>query len=358
MGFIILPFYIVFAVIFATALVSFTRRHHKQLEQKKSAWKELTVSTGLAFVPAGYFAGGSRVTGKYRGFTVRLETIAIEGANDKQELYTAIRLIDYNEKYLNSPTNSQVTIDDIAKQFRLQSPSLYWRHCRIELHQNDLRYLEPGVQLDLKKLKDAIDHLCELAKVLPHVTHLGGEAISFLQPAASDSRHPLKRLAKRLLVKIELDTEEKFEDDLANVCCRHCLTRFTRHKVKIEFLSSTRYYACRNCLKSRHYYNKEGLWIVLVLDNQMQEDVIQHDRFLYVNWLQRQNLFDFDEVRIVHATDEEASLLAVQVSNDTDPYRTERYDDVLCHITKPDMLSNNTHHILKQAFSNVQIKEI
>jgi hypothetical protein len=71
---------------------------------------------------------------------------------------------------------------------------------------------------------------------------------------------------------------------------------------------------------------------------------------LWVNWLKRQKLFDFDQVEIVQATDKEVQTFAVQVANDTDTFRQRRYGKVPCVISPECRLSEATLRILKKHF--------
>ena len=65
---------------------------------------------------------------------------------------------------------------------------------------------------------------------------------------------------------------------------------------------------------------------------------------------QRQSLFDFDEVKVVQAADKEVQTFAVQVGNDTDTFRRQRYRKVPCVISPECRLSEATLRILKKHF--------
>jgi hypothetical protein len=84
-----------------------------------------------------------------------------------------------------------------------------------------------------------------------------------------------------------------------------------------------------------------------------QEWVVQQD-IVQVNWLARRSLFDFNEVMIIQATDEEVERFAVQVGNDTDPYRRTRYKQMLCMVSTACSLSPNTLRILQHTFGRVE----
>ena len=58
-------------------------------------------------------------------------------------------------------------------------------------------------------------------------------------------------------------------------------------------------------------------------------------------------------VEIINAADKEAEQFAVQVGNDTDPARQDRYPKTRCNISPACHLSENTLRILKRVFGRV-----
>jgi hypothetical protein len=64
-------------------------------------------------------------------------------------------------------------------------------------------------------------------------------------------------------------------------------------------------------------------------------------------------MFDFDEVEIVRATDQDVERFAIQVGNDTDPIRQPRYKQMQCIISPNCDLSVNTRRILERTFGTV-----
>jgi hypothetical protein len=87
----------------------------------------------------------------------------------------------------------------------------------------------------------------------------------------------------------------------------------------------------------------------------MAEAEVKEGDTLRVNWLQRRNLFDFDEVEIEQATDEAVERLAMQVGNDTDPIRRPRYPEMHCTVATTCGLSENTLRILQRTFGDVAL---
>jgi hypothetical protein len=85
----------------------------------------------------------------------------------------------------------------------------------------------------------------------------------------------------------------------------------------------------------------------------MTKEVVRQNNVLKVNWLLWRKLFDFDEVHIIRATDEDAERFAVQIGNDTDELRKSRYSQMRCNISADCQLSPNTMRILQHTFGQV-----
>jgi hypothetical protein len=86
----------------------------------------------------------------------------------------------------------------------------------------------------------------------------------------------------------------------------------------------------------------------------MATEVAQKEGLVRVNWLVRRELFDFDRVEIIQATDEDVERFAVQVGNDTDPVRQPHYPQMRCLVAPQCRLSENTLRILRQTFDVVE----
>jgi len=78
------------------------------------------------------------------------------------------------------------------------------------------------------------------------------------------------------------------------------------------------------------------------------------DNILRVNWLIERNLFDFQAVEIVQASDEDIEQFANQVSNDTNSTRQPYYRRMRCYIASGCNISENTLKILRQQFGLVE----
>jgi hypothetical protein len=181
---------------------------------------------------------------------------------------------------------------------------------------------------------------------------LGGAAVEALRELAGDKTNPLWQTAIWLLAGIEHETANRFARRVSDLTCPHCLARFDARPVQVSVGVSFTYYGCRICGQSREFiYHPRG--IIAILDRSRTEALIHQDGVVRVNWLARRELFDFDQVELIQATDEEIERFAVQVGNDTDPFRKSRYEKMRCLIGPACQLSENTRRILRRMFGKV-----
>lgn len=184
------------------------------------------------------------------------------------------------------------------------------------------------------------------------LVEMGGEATKALRAIASDKTNPLWQTAIWLLASIEHATANRFAWRAADTHCPHCLTNFDARSIELSWGITFTYYGCRLCGQSREYlYHPQG--ITAVLDSAWSEALAQSDGVLRVNWLARRDLFDFDRVELIQAADEEVERFAIQVGNDTDPYRASRYKKMRCIIGPKCQVSENTVRILRRMFGTV-----
>jgi hypothetical protein len=205
---------------------------------------------------------------------------------------------------------------------------------------------------------------------------LGGEAIPHLLTKARDKTHPLRRTATWLIRSISHETHTRLAQQADRLLCPTCLTCCGPH-MTTQPGSLTLYYGCRTCGQSRELtYCPQGVVAVLdrkwtktpsqrggllhrifdwlATDSPRLEAQAQDDGLLRVNWLARRELFDFDRIEIIQATDEDVERFAVQVGNDTDPVREPRYPGMACSIGPECQLSENTLRVLRHTFGPVE----
>jgi hypothetical protein len=180
----------------------------------------------------------------------------------------------------------------------------------------------------------------------------GGEAVTQLQPIATKKTSPLRGTAIRLLRGIEHETTARLAERAANLLCPHCLTRCGSHSVAVSEETKITYYGCRMCGQSLEFLEGE---VVAVLDTGVITEPISQSGMVRINWLARRTAFDFDSVEIIQATDEEVERFAVQVGNDTDPFRRPHYRQKRCVVGPECRLSENTIRILQRTFGQVEL---
>lgn len=161
--------------------------------------------------------------------------------------------------------------------------------------------------------------------------------------------------ARHTLLALACDTTLRLKKQAPHLLCTICLVRCGSRSVRLSRRTSVTYYGCRVCDQSREFLEWPGK-VVAVLDSTMGEGQGQQNGMLQVNWLRRRSLFDFDQVEMIHATDEDVERFAVQVHNDTDAWRCRRYKKVRCVVAPNCELSENTLRILRTQFRQVEYR--
>lgn len=95
-----------------------------------------------------------------------------------------------------------------------------------------------------------------------------------------------------------------------------------------------------------------------VLNEDMAEEKVMKDSVIYVNWLKRSSLFDFDRIEIVKASDYEVEKFWINVGNDTDDFRKKRYKNMPCVIDSHCQLTQNTINMLRGTFKALSWDDI
>ena len=315
-------------------------------------WQTLAQSNHLKFARN---SAGALVHGNYRGYSLKLNTVL----DTKKPFIRLSVSLDSKTDYL-LPKNlaalqRQVTAQDIAlllKSTQFSSGELANGKLVAEPKGRTLYYYEQySLDEGQQYLQTLFDVLSDLGDGYLRVLALGGEAVPLLQDILHAPRHPLKEVATQLLSDIGEETSTRLAERAAHLFCVRCLTRCAAHKVNLGLQSlPVSYYGCRVCSQSRKFVAGS---LVVVLDNQIETPGFKQNGVWRVNWLARRALFDFDEVHIVQATDEDVERFAVQVGNDTDPVRQPRYQGMRCLVSPDCRLSENTHRILARTFGQV-----
>ncbi len=181
---------------------------------------------------------------------------------------------------------------------------------------------------------------------------LGGKAVQPLQSLVEDQTDSLGRLAVTVLKEIGFETTTRWVGNASTSLCLQCLARCCAHRAHLPWQPDVTYYGCRICHQSQAFIHcPQG--VVVVLDTAWTGMQEQQNGLLRVNWLTRRALFDFDRVEIILATDEDVERFAIQVGNDTDPYRKPRYQQMPCIVKPGCELSENTWRVLDSMFGQV-----
>jgi hypothetical protein len=228
----------------------------------------------------------------------------------------------------------------LAGEFAIQSKGLYWA------------YEERGYDTDVAHIQGVFELLIGLAQGYPQVLLLEGDAIKALYEIASSKDAMLRAVARQLLKDIAEETSGRLWEDFHVRFCAQCLTCCVEHTISFSWWQSLTYYGCRTCGQSRQLLKGP---LIAILDNRSEAGgLVESGKGLHINWTYRRALFDFSRVVILQATDEEVERFAVQVGNDTDPYRKPRYAKMPCAISAQCQLSKNTLRILDRAFGEIR----
>ena len=180
------------------------------------------------------------------------------------------------------------------------------------------------------------------------LVELGGVAVDALCTLPSKKGE----LVARILENVEIETKNRLADQMPHSFCQNCFVQCKLHYVSTSWHTTVTYYGCRICNQSRDFFLcPQG--VSCVLDNTWPESHQLETGFLQVNWLNFQAVFDFDQIVIRQATDEEVERFAVQVGNDTDPYRQPHYKTMHCVIQPECRLSENSLRILEHTFGYI-----
>ncbi|GAB4458610.1 MAG: hypothetical protein Fur0044_51670 [Anaerolineae bacterium] len=344
-SFLSFPFLWIFIIGIIALVFSVASKQNR--EKQKAAWQRLAAAHKLEFVPNDdFFSSGAYVTGSYRGHSLKLETI--EKSQGKSSVtYTRLELFAHRR-----PAEQHVlSFEEALDRFALPSlPYGLQEKIKAEPGCAPIYYEQRGVIQDVKFLESLMNLLDSLAEAYPVVVAGGTEAVPKLHPALGSEA--LGEVASRLLRDIIEESARRLAHRAPWLLCPTCLTRFGPHTWEFSWWSSSTYYGCRTCRQNRKYL--EGK-VVAALDSRMEAEPVQQEDLIRVNWSARRELFDFDAVEIVEATDEEVERFAVQVGNDTDPTREPRYKEMQCVVSPGCRLSENTVRILEHTFGQVEI---
>ncbi|MEM7346187.1 MAG: hypothetical protein AAF485_18255 [Chloroflexota bacterium] len=209
-----------------------------------------------------------------------------------------------------------------------------------------------------KFIKDLSNHSWVRRFIARHMlVIMGAETVLPLVDFLASRDHPrdLDETIEWLLQSIETHTAEHLGEQPDQSVCLYCLTKCQRYEARYGRRKRLTYYGCRLCQQSRNIW--QGT-VTTILDVASRKRVIEEENTLRVNWLKKRQLFDFDTVEIINASDEAVERFAVQVGNDTDPTRIARYPAMTCWIDTQAALSENSYRILESRFGSVEVVDL
>jgi len=180
-----------------------------------------------------------------------------------------------------------------------------------------------------------------------------GVAIRLLMGRLSDQNEEWPETIEWLLENIAIETSKELPKHASRLLCPNCIVTCGKNKVKLTWKQSLTFYGCQMCYQSQTFIDRPAQIIaVLDADIKLRQRQNRKGEVLWVNWLTRKTVFEFDRVEIIKATDEEVELFAIQVGNDKD--RKWKYRKMICMVAKECVLSENTLRILRKIFGRVE----
>ncbi len=324
------------------------------------AWRSLAAANNLVFTAGKLDAYG--VSGQYRGCWLILDVPTQNERNSGAvEAYWTRLTVSVAEGNLNPllphldmVTSKTLTAQDVPAVLNPGGRGVYLKG---KITIDDSRqpvicsYTQTGIETAEPQLQFLFDSLSNLAHALPQIIALGGEIVPQLEAIAKENRYYSQEVALYILQGIARDTL-RWREQAPTMLCPTCFTYWSEHKIDIWSLKTREYYGCRMCGQSREFIDANNP-VIAVLDHQMKGKVSTWGQVVRVNWFEHGTLFDFDEVEIVTATDEEVERFAVKVGNDTDSFRQPHYKEMHCRVAENCNLSKNSIRVLQQMFGEV-----
>ncbi len=314
-----------------------------------AAWHTLAERHHLSFTGGGLFSRQRKLGGKYEGHPLSLETYQ-KGSDKSKQIYTRLTVSA-------SQPPADLSLEEAVELLTPAALEGAWTEnieARPDGEAIQVHYEKSGVETELNYLQFLFDWLSRLADAYPAMVELGGQAVPRFQELRQN--HALKPFITHLLQDIATDTARRWAAQADRLVCPTCLARGRSHRLWLGLFQWPSYYGCRLCHQSRDFYLVSTVIATLdekTADGEAPYQAYQEGERLYVNWLARRSLFDFDAVKIIRASDEMVERFAVQVGNDTDSFRKPRYRGMRCTVSEEAGLSANTMRILEHTFGRV-----
>ncbi len=314
-------------------------------KKRRVSWQHFAALNNLSFLSTVFPKGVSRIIGDHNGYSVSF-------VFRRAKTYITVST---NRQNSNFP-NNEVLIENATNLFGKRNLSHKLKG-RITVEKNGqiLCYEQLTVEQDSEYLQYVLELLCNLANAYQFLFRQGAQVIPYLQISITNSFSGLQPIIHQLIQDISRETTVQLSHRISCIWCSDCMVRYTTHRVQ-PLLYSITYYGCRVCHQSQEFFEWQGK-VVAVIDTQMIAKYSKQDEVLQLNWLAHNEVFDFDEVYINHATDYDIERFAVQIGNDTDKVRIPRYGQMRCTISEHCKLSENTMRILHHTFGQIKMGE-
>jgi hypothetical protein len=144
---------------------------------------------------------------------------------------------------------------------------------------------------------------------------------------------------------------------LHGMLCAACLSGFGETAQRLGPFRSVRWFSCPTCGRMAAIGARGVLTgvkrVVAAIDQTMTEPFVIEDETVTVNWLARRSFSDFDSVEIIGADEIDVEKFYVQLRNDADAERRQRYRTMQCRVRRALELRHNTIHNLEAVFGEV-----
>ena len=130
--------------------------------------------------------------------------------------------------------------------------------------------------------------------------------------------------------------------------CASCYAKVARHRA-----GPWRYRGCRVCRRSHDLVDYRTC-VAAVLDSRLEGEYSLVGGKLCIHWTGLEEGCDFDQVELVHATDEMIERLAMSVHNEGDRYRRRLARKATCYVSAECQLFDNSRRLLERTFAKVQ----
>ncbi len=327
---------------------------------KFSAWKKFASDENLTLTLRKFFIRGSCYYGVYRHHLLILEPFQAKLVNEKSYFRTRIRIAmdrvaNSSDRYAELPSAEKAMnmLTPDSPQYILRKAPFQSLNADTIKQKVYLCYEQGYIERSGQSVKRHADLIVDMADAYSALALSGGKAVPFLQEMIENEDN--KSIAAELIKDISRKTTARLKDRLSTVLCAFCHTRCKQYKTLSDSFELLPYYGCRICRQSCKIL-KGITQVVAILDNRNEDKHFEQDGTLRVNWLKHRSSFDFDEVEIIRATDEDVERFAVQVGNDNDLMRRPLYKKMRCTVASDCKLSENTLRVLRNMFGKPKIR--